>query len=88
MRKFQFGIAATSVALVCALSTGSQAAGSCVGIAALGDGLTKDLAVLMSTHGLQNIIISRGLKPQGQITTTCTDGSVLTECKSSQKACK
>jgi hypothetical protein len=85
MRSFKIGIAAA--AIVCGLSVTAEA-GSCVRVGALGDGLTHDLAVVMSTHGLANIIENKGLKPKGPVHTTCSPGTVLTECRSSQMACK
>ncbi len=75
------------VALLAAtLSTAAQA--DCVRIAALGDGLTKDIAVVMSTHGLANIIDSKGRTGKGPVHTTCEPGTFVTECRSSQVACK
>ena len=55
MRSLKLGLVATA-ALICAFSVSAQAGGSCVRVGALGDGLTHDLAVIMSTHGLANII--------------------------------
>ena len=81
------GIIAAAFAAVAALSVPAQA-GSCVVVAAVGDGLTKDLAVVMSTHGLQNIIEHKGLTPKGAVKTKCEDGKILTECHSSKLACK
>ena len=63
-------------------------AATCQNVAAAGDGPTKDIATMMSTHGLDNIITNKGLKPQGAVKTTCVPGSVLVECKSWQRACK
>jgi hypothetical protein len=77
----------SAVLLTVAISTSVQA-GECMRLAAAGDGLTKDIAVVMSTHGLQNIIDGKGLKGQGSVKTTCTTGSIFTECRSSQLACK
>jgi hypothetical protein len=85
MRSFKIGVAAA--ALVCAFSMSAEA-GSCVRVGAIGDGLTHDLAVVMSTHGLANIIENKGLKAKGPVHTTCEPGAVLTECRSSQLACK
>jgi hypothetical protein len=86
MRSSKLCLAATA-AFVCALSATAEA-GDCVRVAALGDGLTHDLAVIMSTHGLANIIENKGRKGQGPVHTTCVPGSFLTECRSSQMACK
>ena len=88
MRSFNIGVALSTFALACTVSTTSYAADGCMTLAAAGDGLTKDMAVMMSTHGLENIINSKGLKAQGAVKTTCVPGAVLTECRSSQKACK
>lgn len=85
MRSFKIGVAAA--AIVCALSVTAEA-GSCMKVGAIGDGLTHDLAVIMSTHGLANIIEAKGLKGKGPVHTTCAPGAVLTECRSSQLACK
>lgn len=85
MRSFKIGVAAA--AIVCALSVTAEA-GNCVRVGAIGDGLTHDLAVIMSTHGLANIIEGKGLKATGPVHTTCSPGSMLTECRSSQMACK
>lgn len=87
MRLFQLSLAISTVQLVCALSTAAHA-GECTRLAAVGDGLTKDIAVVMSTHGLQNIIEGKGLKGQGPVKTTCAPGTFVTECHSSQMACK
>lgn len=85
MRSLKLGLAA--VAALCMISATAEA-GSCMRVGAIGDGLTHDLAVLMSTHGLANIIDSKGLKGRGAVHTTCSPGSFLTECRSSQTACK
>jgi hypothetical protein len=85
MRSFKLGIAAAAV--ICALSATAQA-GDCVRVGANGDGLTHDLAVIMSTHGLANIIESKGRTPKGPVHTTCAPGTFGTECTSSQTACK
>jgi hypothetical protein len=61
---------------------------TCQRLAAAGDGPTKDIATMMSTHGLDNIITNKGLKPTGAISTKCVPGTILVECKSWQKACK
>jgi hypothetical protein len=61
---------------------------TCQRLAAAGNGPTKDIATMMSTHGLDNIITNKGLKPTGAISTKCVPGTILVECKSWQKACK
>lgn len=86
MRLFRLGIFAVAAQIAGAMVSTAQA--DCARIAAVGDGLTKDIAVVMSTHGLQNIIEGRGLKGQGEVKTTCQAGSFLTQCHSSQVACK
>lgn len=85
MRTFKLGLAAA--AAITMLSASAQA-DSCVRVSALGDGLTHDLAVVMSTHGLANIIEHKGLKGSGKVHTTCSPGAILTECRSTQRACK
>ncbi len=70
------------------LATSAQAAGNCQRVGAVGDGPTQTIATIMSTHGLENIIEAKGLKPQGTVKTTCKDGTVLSQCHSSQTACK
>lgn len=85
MRSLKLGLAAA--AAVCAISATAEA-GSCVRVGAIGDGLTHDLAVVMSTHGLANIIESKGLKASGPVRTTCSPANFLTECRSFQRACK
>ena len=86
MRTFRVGTLAVAAALVCTTASGAYA--ECTRIGAVGDGPTKDIATIMSTHGLQNIIDYRGLKGQGPVKTTCQDGTILTQCHSSQTACK
>ena len=73
--------------IACTLATGAFA-GECTRVAAVGDGPTQTIATIMSTHGLQNIIDNRGLKGTGPVKTTCQDGTILTQCHSSQTACK
>jgi hypothetical protein len=85
MRSLKLGLAATAV--MCALSVTAQA-GDCIRVSAIGDGLTHDLAVIMSTHGLANIIDNKGRKGQGPVHTTCSPGTFGTECQSTQTACK
>ena len=85
MRSLKLGLAASAV--MCALSAAAQA-GDCIRVSAIGDGLTHDLAVIMSTHGLANIIEGKGRKPKGPVHTTCSPGTFGTECQSTQTACK
>ena len=79
--------AACATVLALALAQPAAAA-DCVTLAAAGNGLTKDLAVIMSTHGLENIIEARGLKGKGPVKTSCKDAAFGTECRSAQQACK
>lgn len=77
--------AAFVVALV--LSPAANAA-ECKIVAAAGNGPTEALATIMSTHGLENILEAKGLKGQGPVQTKCAPGTIMTECRSQQKACK
>ena len=84
-----FRLTAVACAALASMGAGGPAeAGTCVRLAAAGDGPTKAVAEVMSTHGLQNIIDNKGMKGQGQMKTTCAAGTFLTECHSSQTACK
>lgn len=85
MRSLKLGVAAAAV--MCALSATAHA-GDCIRVAAIGDGLTHDLAVVMSTHGLANIIDGKGRTGKGPVHTKCGPGTFGTECTSSQVACK
>jgi hypothetical protein len=85
MRSLKLSVAAAAAML--ALSATAQAA-DCVRVGAIGDGLTHDLAVIMSTHGLANIIEGKGRTPKGPVHTSCSPGTFGTECQSSQLACK
>jgi hypothetical protein len=85
MHSLKLGVAAAAV--MCALSATAQA-GDCVRIGAIGDGLTHDLAVIMSTHGLATIIESKGRTGKGPVHTKCEPGTFGEECTSSQTACK
>jgi hypothetical protein len=84
MRSLKLGLAATAV--ICALSATAQA--DCIRVGALGEALTHDLAVIMSTHGLANVIYGQGRVGKGPVHTTCEEGSITTTCHSSQTACK
>lgn len=85
MRSLKLSV--TAAAALLALSVTVQA-GDCVRIGALGDGLTHDLAVIMSTHGLANIIEAKGRTTKGAVHTSCTPGTFGTQCRSTQLACK
>ena len=84
MRSLKLGLAATAV--VCALSTATQAA-DCMKVGALGQNITHDLAVLFSTNALANVIYGQGRVGKGPVQTTC-EGPNGTTCHSSQTACK
>jgi hypothetical protein len=85
MRSLKLGLAA--MAVICALSATAQAA-DCTRVAASGDNVTHDLAVLFSENALKNTIAGRGLVGKGPVKTTCKSGSAMIECHSSQTACK
>jgi hypothetical protein len=79
----------TCAALVlAALASVPAHAATCQIIAAAGSGPTEGIAQLMSTKGLENIIEGKGLKGQGPVKTKCEAGTIMTECRSQQKACK
>ena len=84
MRSLKLGLAAT--AMICALSATAQA--DCIKVTALGEAVTHDIAELLSTHGLANIIYGKGRVGKGPVHTDCHDGSGTTTCHSSQTACK
>lgn len=50
--------------------------------------MTHDLAVIMSTHGLANIIEGKGRSGKGPVHTKCEPGTFGTQCTSWQNACK
>jgi hypothetical protein len=85
MRSLRLGV--TAAALICALSATAQAA-DCRRVAALGQMLTHDTAVLFSTNALKNTLASQGRVGKGPVVTKCEDGSGTTTCHSSQMACK
>lgn len=84
MRSVKLGLAIAAV--MCALTSTAQA-GDCKRIAAVGQMLTHDTAVLFSTNALKNTIASKGLVGQGPVKTTCEDEGATTTCRSSQMAC-
>lgn len=63
-------------------------AAECKIVAAAGSGPTESIAHLMSTKGLENIIEAKGMKGQGPVKTKCEAGTIMTECRSQQNACK
>jgi hypothetical protein len=81
-------ISFAAVALAALVLAAPAYAETCQRLAAAGNGPTKDIATMTSTHGLDNIITNKGLKPTGAISTKCVPGTILVECKSWQKACK
>jgi hypothetical protein len=85
MQVFKLGFVAA--VMICTLSATAQAA-DCTRVAASGDNVTHDLAVLFSTNALKNTIAGRGLVGKGPVKTTCKPGSAMIECYSSQMACK
>jgi len=84
MQAFRLGLVAA--VMMCTLSAIAQAA-HCTRVAASGDNVTHDLAVLFSENALKNTIAGRGLIAKGPVKTTCKLGSAI-ECHSSQMACK
>ncbi len=85
MRSMTLGLAA---AVLMGALTATAQAGDCTRIAAVGQMLTHDTAVLFSTNALKNTIASKGLIGQGAVKTTCEDEGATTTCRSSQMACK
>ncbi len=84
MRSVKLGLA-VAVAMF-GLSATAQA-GDCTRIAAVGQMLTHDTAVLFSTNALKNTLASKGLVGQGPVKTTCQDEGATSTCRSSQMAC-
>lgn len=84
MRSLKLGLAVA--AAMGALTVAAQAA-DCTKVAAVGQMVTHDTAVLFSTNALKNIIASKGLVGQGPVKTTCEDEGATTTCRSSQMAC-
>jgi len=85
MQSWKFGLVA--VAMLGALSVTAQAA-ECKRVAATGEMLTHDTAVLFATNALKNILASQGLVGNGPVSMKCETGSATTTCRSSQMACK
>jgi hypothetical protein len=83
MQSWKFGLAA---AMVSVLSATAQAA-DCKQIAALGEMLTHDGAVLFANNALKNTLASQGRIGKGPVRTTCETGATTTTCRSSQMAC-
>ena len=83
MRSLKMSLATAGMA--CALSAMAQA--DCIKVAAVGQNITHDLAVLFSTHALANVIYGKGREGKGPVHTKC-DGPDGTTCHSWQMACK
>lgn len=84
MRSVTLGLAA---AVLMGALTGTAQAADCTRIAAVGQMLTHDTAVLFSTNALKNTLASKGLIGKGPVKTTCTDEGASTTCRSTQMAC-
>lgn len=84
--KFNSTLAAIAFAVFIAPAAANAA--ECQVVAAAGNGPTEGIATVMSTNGLANIIEAKGMKGQGAVTTKCAPGTIMTECRSQQKACK
>jgi hypothetical protein len=80
-------LVAIATATALGLATGAQAK-ECKTVAAAGSGLTQDIAEVMAKGGVKTLIDSRGMTAVGAVKVKCQDGSVLTECRAQQKACK
>lgn len=85
MQSWKFGLA---VAVMTGTLSATAQAADCTRVAALGQMLTHDTAVLFSNNALKNTIASKGLVGQGPVKTTCEDEGATTTCHSSQMACK
>ena len=83
MRSLKLGVAVAAV--ICAFSAAAQA--DCIKVGAVGEAPTHDLAVIMSTHGLANVIYGKGRVGKGEVHTTCEPSGITTTCHSSQTAC-
>lgn len=70
------------------LLTSAVKAGTCEVISASGTGLTKAAATTLSTEALATLIAGKSLKAEGDIQTACKPIMVMTECQSTQRACK
>jgi hypothetical protein len=72
---------------VSGLATGSAHA-ECKNFAAIGTGITQDLAKFMADHGLQNVAADKGYTLSGTISYKCVNGLVGIDCHAHQRACK
>ena len=78
-------LAATSVS---ALATGPAHAAECKNFAAIGTGITQDLAKFMAEHGIANVAADKGYTPHGTISYKCVNGMLGIDCHAHQRACK
>jgi hypothetical protein len=84
MRSLTVAIAAAAAAFMASTS----AYAGCQQVASVGDGMTKDWATVLSTHGLVNIMDNKGLTGKGPVHTRCTDGGMFgAQCTSYQTGC-
>lgn len=85
MRSFCFGI----VVAAAAVAAWTPANADCRPISATGDAIGKDLATIMSTHGLTNVLDGKGLTGKGPVHTRCISGGIFgSQCTSTQTGCK
>ena len=80
-----FALAAMGVS---GLATGSAHAAECKNFAAIGTGITQDLAKFMAEHGIANVAADKGYTPSGTISYKCVNGVVGIDCHAHQRACK
>jgi hypothetical protein len=73
--------------LVSSVTSGAQAA-DCKNFAAVGTGITQDLAKFMAEHGIANVAADKGYTPQGTIAYKCVNGAIGIDCHAHQRACK
>jgi hypothetical protein len=78
-------LAATGVS---GLATGSAHAAECKNFAAIGTGLTQELAKYLADHGIANVAADKGYTPTGPISYKCENGTIGIDCHAHQKACK
>ena len=77
-----------TAALAGATAAEAKPAKECTVIAAAGSGLTKDLAEIMANGGVKTIADSRGYTGEGPTKMTCTNGTILVECRAQRRVCK
>ncbi|HYD15707.1 MAG TPA: hypothetical protein VEA77_04845 [Hyphomicrobium sp.] len=76
---------ALAVGMLVALPGAANA--GCKQIAAVGTGVTQDLAKFMADAALKNIRENQGAKPSGATTYKCEPGMIATDCHARQKVC-